>query len=215
MSNPRQIISLLFVGVAIGVSLGLVSNYLNSFKVIYVKNLQGLQINVYKDRGAGAGNKVYNFDPNKSLFSMRSSQSVKLKKGVYDFVVNDPVHQYDNTTTKLVVGKFTDSVTIDPGYNAQKLSELLQTEGPKARQALISSYPATPGTYTLTSEALYGHGEWYGAKLSPQATYLDTLYVIMHKSNGVWSVAARPQLSIGIPSNPSIPGDVIENVDQL
>ena len=201
------------LGLVLGVSAGLVVNYHSSFKQVYVKFGSSFQLNIYKDLG---GDSTYNYNAQgRPLFTISSSQTVKLKKGVYDFLVNDPSHQYENPVTKVVVSDKTSSVTIDPSFTNQKLASLLAIKLPSIQQALLSQYPALPSFYTITPGQLYERGDWYGAVLSPINSQTDKLRVIMERRNGNWIVVAKPQISISIPSNPSIPSNIIDGVDQL
>lgn len=189
----------------------LLINYHNSFRKVYVNLGNNIHLSLYKDLGG----KTYNYSPGRPLQSVNSDQTITLKTGVYDFVVSDPSHQFANPITKITVTHATNRVTINPFYSSQKLTALLATDRSAIQQALISQYPLIPTYYTINQENLYEYGNWYGAVLVPLSSQFDTVRVIMNNKNGNWTVAAIPQIIIGIPSNPSIPSDVIELVDQL
>ncbi len=201
------------MAIVLGAVLGLVANYHNSFKKVYVKLGANLQLSIYKDLG---GDNTHNYNSHSQpLFRLKSSQTVKLKKGVYDLVVNDPAHQYENPITKVVIADNTNNITINPFLTDQKLSDLLTAQRSAIQQVLTSQYPSLTSFYTITPDRLYEHGDWYGAVLSPIGLQVDKLRVIMGYKNGRWVVIAKPQISIGIPSNLSIPSEIVDSVDQL
>jgi hypothetical protein len=202
-----------FVAVLIGIALGLITNYRHGFQKVYVKPVNGLQVSIYKDLG---GDNAYNYNShNTPLFKLDSPQTIRLKKGVYDFAVSDPTHKFENPITKINIGSDTNNLTIDPLFTDQELTTLLSTKRSAIQQALLNNYPSLFSFYTITSAQLYKYGNWYGAVLSPNSSQFDTLRVIMTYKNGAWRIAANPQINISIPSNPSIPSDVIDAVDQL
>ncbi|HEY5152563.1 MAG TPA: hypothetical protein VII55_01170 [Candidatus Saccharimonadales bacterium] len=197
----------------IGVTFGLIVNYRGSFKQVSVKLGANLRLSIYKDLG---GDAPYNYNTHGSpLFDLSTNGTVKLKKGVYDFVVNDPSHQYENPITKVVVSDSTSSVTISPFFTDQKLRDLLGSERSTIQQTMLSQYPSLNSFYTIGTDQLYEYGNWYGAVLNPLDAQYDKLHIIMERQGGSWKVEAPPQISIGIPSNPFVPSDVVDSVDQL
>jgi len=211
--RPNKKLVLVCLAIVIGVSLGLLSNYWHSFKNVQVILGSSVQLNIYPDLG---GDSAYSYSSStQPLFKISSSGTIKLKKAVYDFVVSDPTHQYENPVTKVVVLSNTNRIDINPLYSDQKLAELLTANRPTIQQGLLSKYPGLSSFYTISVDRLYEHGDWYGAVLTPVAPQYDTLVVILGYEHGKWVVAAKPQISISIPSNPSIPSSVIDSVDQL
>jgi hypothetical protein len=216
VNNRMFILICLIIAIALGVAGGVVVNNKNSYKNVSVSLGQNLQVGIYKDLSKSSNNSIYSYAGESPVLTISSSQTVKLKMGVYDFVVNDPTHQYENPVTKTTVNNLTNSVSINPTYSSQKLATMLQAEQASIQQALIGYYPSLPLLYTISNDRLYGLGEWYGARLTPIDPDIDdSVVVIMQETNNKWSVAAAPQISIAIPSNPTIPSGVIDSVDQL
>jgi len=175
---------------------------------------QGIEVSIYKDLG---GDGAYNYNQNRPLLvTVSSSQKVKLKTGIYDVVVSDPSNLYSNPVTKEIISYNTKTVTVHPSYNDQKLESLLPSVRPSILESLYKAYPHIPQNYTVINDHLYVLGDWYGSVLKPKNPSLDTLRIIMHKEGSAWKLAIKqPTISIGEPSNPTIPPDVIEKVDQL
>jgi hypothetical protein len=209
-NQARLVIAVLFI--FIGITIGEISNYAHSFKKVYVKLDQKVQVDVYKDTlGTASSSK----STPKSVAQLSTSGWLKLKKGTYDFIVNDPSHQYEAPITKTTVTDFSNSITIDPSFSSQKLGTLLVEERPAIQAALLAFYPTLNSSYRVSSDELFGSGNWYGASLSPISPGVDKVVLIMEQKNGVWSMAARPQISISIPSNSTIPSSIIDSVDQF
>jgi hypothetical protein len=201
------------VAIVIGVGGGLVVNYEHSFQKVAITIDAGLHAKLYKDRG---GDGAYNYNANsKPITSLDSGRVVRLRDGIYDAVVDDPTHQYENPVIRVVVTPGTNSASISPTYTSTKLAALLTSGQPAIIQALTAKYPALPSLYTITNGQLYERGDWYSAVLTPDDPSNDILRVIMHEDGGSWKVITDPpQISIGEPANPGIPTDVIEGVDQ-
>jgi len=203
------------IAILIGVSGGLVVNYYQMFKKVYVNVANNIEVNIYPDLGEN-DDQTYNYNPKtKPLFQLESSTTIKLKKGVYDFVVADESNIYENPISKVVIGDTTSNITVAPYYNDNKLGNLLIQYRPAIQQILESKYPNLTKLYKIDNDSLYENGEWYGADLVPLNPNIDELKVIMNFKNNIWVVAVEPQISISIPSNPTIPSDVIDSVDQL
>jgi hypothetical protein len=199
--------------IVVGVAGGLVANYQRSFHNVAITIDPGLQVAVYKDLG---GDGAYNYNANSTpLASLNGDQTIKLRDGIYDAVVSDPNHQYENPVIKVVVTAGTNSATISPTYTTARLAALLASQQAAITQALDAKYPSLPSLYTVSGQ-LYEHADWYGAVLEPNNPANDILRVILHKQGSTWAVVTDPpEISIGEPSNLSIPTDVIESVDQL
>jgi len=111
----------------------------------------------------------------------------------------------------------TDTTTTDSSYSSSQLNELLDQERPAIHQAM-TDYDNLIAEYDIIEEALYLHGEWYGAVLrfpdvigGPRT---DDYHIILHKTNGIWQVAASPEIVFNYANNPNIPKSVIDNVNR-
>lgn len=214
MDNLRNRLIWVAACVILGVVGGLAVNYQHSFRKVDVSIDPGLNVTIYKDLG---GDGAFNYNPNsKPIARLSASQTITIRDGTYDTVVSDPTHEYENPVVKFVVAPGTDSVAVSPSYTSSKLATLLANEQPAITQALQAEYPDFSQNYGIADEQLYEQGNWYGAVLTPSAPTSDALRVILQKQGGSWGVVTDPpQISIGEPSFPNIPTDVIESVDQL
>jgi hypothetical protein len=215
MENLRHKLIWVTVAIVVGVAGGLATNYEHSFHNVGLTLSPSLSIAVYKDQGGKAA-PSYN-SSSKPIARLNSSQTIKIRDGSYDAVVNDPDHEYENPVIRFVVTPATDDATINLSYTSSKLATLLASEQPAITQALEAEYPDFSANYSIATGRLYEQGNWYGAVLTPSAPTSDIVRVILQKdSDGSWDVVIDPpQISIGEPSHPNIPPNVIESVDQL
>ncbi len=205
---------ILLLAIVVGVIGGGMVNQRRGFGQVEVHIDDGLTVAVYPDSG---GNNSYNYDPHQTpLFTLRAAeQTIKLKHGIYDFVLIGSVSQYENPVTKLVVNSSREGISISPTYTYGKLNNLLSDERSQIQQALYNAYPDLGGSYIVGGDQLFDKGEWYGAALQPIDPSNDRLHIIMKRSGDQWVVAAAPQINIAIPAYPNIPDNIIDTVDLL
>lgn len=205
MTNLYRRLVWVIVFIVIGVVAGIIHNYYAGFRHVLVVPAKGVRVSVYKEGGRKGV----------PLFRVTSSEEIKIRVGSYDFVARNPNYKYQNPVTKITITHQTKSISINPSFSKQRLASLMSNEKSATHAALLAKYPSLPNFYTITSDTLYKQGDWYGAVLQPNTLAFDRLKVIMQKKGGSWVLAAKPQISIGIPSNPSIPAGVIQGVDKL
>lgn len=211
--NQLKVI-LVMVAVSVGLGLGLLQNYVRSFHDVNVKLASSIEVSIYKDRG---GDGTYNYDTKaKPLKTLTNNDTIRLKEGAYVFVVDDPSNQYENPATKHRIDGPNQTITINPGYTTEKLKQLLPDIRENARAALYTQYPRLPQNYTITADATYIRGEWYGFVIKPNEPQFDVVRGIMHKKDGSWRLETNPLLlSIGAPSHPDIPFEIVSAVNKL
>jgi hypothetical protein len=211
LSLPKII--LLATAFSAGVFFGIYKNHQTSYNNVVVHLPKNVKASIYKDLG---GDGPFNYDKNKPLIALQPSQSVKLKRGVYDVVINDPANQYTNPVIKKSVDYGTREISVELNYTDEKLNSLLPEVSSSAQAAIYAAHPSIKQGYIIAKEHLYGLGDWYGAELQPKDPAMDNLKVILRLDNSSWKMAIDdPTISIGQPSNPDIPFEVIKKVDQL
>lgn len=210
----RKRVAWLAAAILIGIIPGLIQNYRHSFRNIPVSIAQGLEIRVYK----ATSDRETISSGDTPLYSLDVSQPLRLRNGTtYDFVINDPTHQYTSDNTWVTVDKETANISITkPFYSKSVLAKMLSNERSTIQNTLLNTYASLSDYYSFGNDRLYGYGNWYGVVLvSNNPGVYDTLRVIMQQENGSWKVIGQPQISIGAPANPSIPLSVLSSVDQL
>ena len=197
-----------------GIVLGVYQNHRHAYQHVLVQLPTNVKVSIYKDLG---GDGAYNYNPNsKPIATLSTSKKVALKRGVYDFVADNPAQKYTNPVSRQTIDYSTSSVTLQLSYSDEILATILPEIKTDALNALYQNYPDIQQNYTISKEQLYMLGDWYGVVLQPNDSSLDTLRAILHKDNNHWQlVSGQPDLSIGEPSHPNIPPQIIEQVDQL
>lgn len=144
----------------------------------------------------------------------QSSQqgSVKLTPGTY--AVTYSGDDYVRQTKAITIDSSIILTTPKLAYSSSKLTSLLNDQKDAIHGVLGSSVDL--GTYTPANEALYTDGSWYAAQLIPtdQANQ-DQLVVIMHKEDNTWKVVAGPKIVLEITNYPSVPENIIRNINNL
>ncbi len=197
----------------VGIIGGVTSNYFHSFQDTAITISPGISTSILRDTGKGE----LGYDPKaKPLFSLSGSQTIRLSPGTYDAVIDNPSQQYRNPVTKFTVSNQPQRVSIDPSFTDQKLATMLSQEQPAVLQVFQQKYPTYKTHYSLIKGRLLHRGDWYGALLAPNTPQLDVLRVILQKKGNTWTIETDPpEISIGKPSHPNIPIEVIESVDSL
>lgn len=207
-------IILLFVALSAGIAFGIYKNHQQKFQEVSIKLPRSVKISIYKDLG---GDGPFNYDKDKTpLFILESSQKVELEKGIYDLVLDNPSNDYSNPVIKKMVDYGTTQIVVEPAYTDSKLASLLPAARPGALIGLYADYPLIRQNYTISKDALYGFGDWYGAVLQPKDPTQDVLKVMLHEVDNSWKMAVKnPDISIGKPANPGVPPGVLDQLDKL
>jgi hypothetical protein len=142
--------------------------------------------------------------------------SVRLKKGNY-YIKSEATKEYESTIIPIQLADKPISITVNPDFTAQKLDGLLGAEKASIDSVLTQTYPSVHSYYSIQNGKLYRHGEWYATKFIPNnPAILDTLRVILKKDKNTWVVSTKPpEIVIGIPNYPSIPADIIRDVNNF
>lgn len=216
MELRRYRIQIIMVAASLlaGIILAFYLNYKHSFNQVTVSGPVNGKVLVYKDLG---GDGAFNYDASKPpLYTVSIGDTLTIKQGLYDFVLDNSEGKYTDNVTRSNITTNTKKVALTPTYTEKELRRLLSSEKSAIQAALTRKYPGITENYTITSEHLYMTGVWYGSVLKPATPNFDTLKVILHKTGGSWKLAIdQPMVSIGQPSNTSIPFAVIDAVDRL
>lgn len=160
--------------------------------------------------------KIFTAD-NKQLTELSSpSGKAWLQKGEYRYAVSDT--KYDTSAHSFSIDDKDKTITIDPAYSAQYLSELLTDSERLKINALLTPYLSkinTPALASIDRIQLYSHGEWAAGMLSYQASRRDTVEYyrfVLHKDDNVWKLVVPPQIAIYGASYPSVPVSIIDNL---
>jgi hypothetical protein len=110
------------------------------------------------------------------------------------------------------------TLTLDPDYSSDFLKTTLNTEQTAITAAAESAFPLIAQNYTIGSNTLYRHGEWFGALLTQKndtRNELDYYRIILHKESGTWKVVGKPELVMSKAEFKDVPDSVLKSVNQL
>ncbi len=138
----------------------------------------------------------------------KSGDTVKIPKNISVFVRYTGAEGYadgfENGSGK--------TVTINPDYSRQKISEIISSQNEQIKSAVFDSIN-NGKLYTLDTGTLYDHGVWYISKLRPVSNpegNLDTLRVILQNKAGSWELASQPNIVFTKFNTPSVPVAVLD-----
>ena len=215
--NKIIIIVLLVVLVNVGIIVGSIffQNYKPSRTVAFTFPSRVSSILITNDSGdVGCEENDDDECAEPAQTTLHSQGSVQLEDGSYlvapqgDTISNDPI--------EIEVNDKNTSFSIDPAYSEAHLSTLLEQEMGTLKDTILAAYPASIG-YRIDKGRLYLLGEWYATTLwldeEKHGVNTDWYYVILHKVDGKWAIAAKPSLYFAYKDHPDIPRDIILEVN--
>lgn len=148
--------------------------------------------------------------------SVLNNQPLRLKKG-----------EYTLSSFGKNVNPSSDVVQVDGSWQTRKISffftreylaKLYQEEEPAISAVITRDYPTLSDQYSITSEALYGRGDYYGATLvfrDMTSQQRDKLRILLKKKDGEWRVLSKPPVQIlSVHDYPSVPRDILVAINQ-
>lgn len=206
MSRFKIIIAIvLFAALVAGLFIG---RYALSLHQVSFTVTKDLKVNVYQ---------VINSVNQNSNTTVGDSAKISLQNGNYCAQPTDS--KYDNTPVCFIVEGKDTSVTVEPNNSTNYLAQLLPDELTAINAVINQKYSAIIGNFTVTTGALYQHGEWYGGTLTQNVSQAsdqgDVYRFVLHKMNNMWEVAAFPQIALNKYDYLNIPYDVLSATNKL
>lgn len=200
------------IAIAVGVAIGLHHNRQANIKTVFFEVPNGFSIAVYNDLG---GDGAYNYDAKKAPVAQLShSGRIRLERGTYVWAAT-PKEKLQKTAERFTVAD-NSTVNVHLIYNDATLSTALPAVRPAIIAMLQKKYPKFSESYVIYRDQLFGVGNWYGAYLKSTRADFDDLRVVMRRGSGGWRVATDPpHITVGSPSNPDIPIDIIRSVNSM
>lgn len=205
--NNRKSLILLFAALIIVLAGVGVLFYMQTFKTVkLVFQKDGLQTTVYHKIGEGEKKEVAK--PNKTV-------ELKLRAGNYLIVPEGG--QYDSSGIDFEVK--TDDITIDvkPDYSSEYRESILTTEFPNIREAITAAYPKTIEKFSITRGVIFGEGQWYATTLVQKTAHPseepDIYRTVLQKEEGAWVIKAKPALVLSAQEYPSIPKNILKDIN--
>lgn len=146
--------------------------------------------------------------------TISNNQTIKLSKGGYYYIPD--CNNCSNNKINFTVDNNM-SLTINPDYSENYLSQLLSQEKNIIENLLQQKYPDIINNYEKVDDKLYQKGEWYSAKLiqkiGDQLDYTPVYRLIFHKNNNNWEMVVTPRMIIAKKDFPNIPINIIDDVN--
>jgi hypothetical protein len=206
MSRIKIFLVLLFIVALVG---GLyVWQYLASLHQVSLTVTHGMRVDIYQ---------VVNGNNQKSFTTVSDSVKIPLQNGDYCAAPNDT--KYNQTPICFTVSGKDIVVDVEPNYSATYLSSQLTNQLATINSVITTTYSDIIDGFTLTTGALYGHGEWYGGTLTQKTESAsdqgDVYRVLLKKVSGTWTVVAYPQIVLSKYTYPDVPYAVLDAVNRL
>lgn len=139
------------------------------------------------------------------------SGTLRLKPGTYYVIPSGDTIAGDSM--KISITSDTTEVKIDPYYSEDYLAQSFTSELPAINTAIEQKYKNSIDQYTVKPGTFYHFGNWYSTTLhknsAEQGEGIDVYGTILRKENGVWNIAASPQIIFTYKAYEHIPADVI------
>jgi hypothetical protein len=186
--------------------------YFTSFhKVTFNVKPANMSVDIYRIR-----TEIAESHEGTKIGSVKNGQELSLQEGKYFAVPQDK--KYNESDIDFAVVDSDITVDIHPSFNPGYLDSLLKKELPVINQTILAKYPKiTRGGFTLNPGKLYRDGTWYGTTIKQPGAAPDQngdIYrVVLHKENGIWKFSTIPQIVLTAPENPSVPEDVLSDLN--
>ncbi len=182
------------------------ARYFKDSKVIALEATPGTKIELGIAGPKGESGQTY---IQKIIAQTNSNVKIRVKNGSYLVHFSGP--ELQDKYQEIVVPETIKLITPVLAYDEQKLSSLLKTEK-NSINTVVSSLLGE--NYKISYEALYDRGEWYAAVLTPNDQInLDEQRIVLQKKQDTWQIAAKPAIVFYIGDFPSIPQNVIRDVN--
>lgn len=148
--------------------------------------------------------------------TVTAHQPMRLKKGEYT-LSRFGTHIEPRSEIVRVDGSWQQkSVRFD--FTRTYLAEQYHIERSAIKEVIATRYPQLDSLYTISGEALYGRGEYFGAALTHRdrtSDQRDRLHILLKKANGTWRVISTPPVQIlSTLDYPAVPRDILIAINQ-
>ena len=210
----KKLIIIGIIVIALLIAGGAWLSYYLSFKNVTITMAkEDMAVDVYRE---GFAPEDGSEGTEEKLMTITGSQTIRLQSDGY--FIEPASDMYDHSPINFSIDGSDVSVDVNPGYSEQYLASLLPAEQSEINSLIDTAYPQL-NSFTIHEGKLYQDGTWYGVSFAqnppgPGATG-DTYRLVLHKVNGRWQVAAKPQIVITAPQHPDIPEPVLSAVNAL
>lgn len=163
---------------------------------------------------------VVDTSANKEVAKFKSdSSSIKLKKFKDYKVVYTSQEGYADGSIDIYTDDQFNNIEINPYLSRQKLDSLNSENTTNAvNDKILEFYPSINDLYNITQGKLFGMGDVYGVKLDYKGLdyyNTDSQKIVLVKKGNSWEIAGEPSIVLSTFSNPSVPSEILEEINNL
>lgn len=177
----------------------------------YLDSFASVQFNY--DSGLGS---ISLLTDGKTVAQPVAGEKTRFKKG--DYLVRSSGKNIADRQQKITIDGTKANFDIDFSYTKDYLNRLYQDEQLAIYTAMLLQYPQIDSDYSLSSDRLYGMGDWFGATLvynEQKAENRDSLRIVMQKTKTGWQVVSSPPSPVlSAPDYPDVPYIILKAINQ-
>lgn len=180
-------------------------NYFTSTRTVSISTKNTASFNVSEEGSNGVGKD-----------SPATTKSVRIQKDKTYTVAYKGVSGYGNGT--IVITPTTTTVTINPDFSSEKLTQMLDAEIGTINAVIAASGTNITTHYTIERGQLSHFGDWYFTTLkyigSADDESSDTLVVGLQKKSGKWVTVLFPDIVFTTAAYPDVARDFIDYANE-
>jgi len=196
----------------LGVLLGTYVQNKRSLVTYSVTIPAGSVVTMYQDTG---GDGPFNYDLKKPIKKLNNSQTMTIKHGIYNFVIDNSSGKFAEDITQVIVNSATSNVNIKPAASDEQLAKITVAERPAITASFNKELSGYTRYYSVDKVAVFGDGEWAGVTLQPNSNQYDPARIVASKVSGKWKVVSRPSILVVGSMYVNVPEDVVVSINKL
>lgn len=153
----------------------------------------------------------------KEVAVVRQTSRITLANGSYS--LRPYSTGYDTAPIDFDVAGKNTTVTINPQFDENFLTDLLEEEFDEIKASIVAKYPKISAQFIIDKGKLLGKGEWYVSTLKYKSDSnndpKDIYKIIMNKPAEDWEIVNVPQITPTIYTFPKVPLNIIQEAYNL
>lgn len=149
------------------------------------------------------------------IYKFTGSSQVELPPATY------VIHSQQSDTIKPIFISFSaepknNFVAVNVEFTSSALSEIKNSESSIIMDSIKNAFPLyTTKRNSIKEIDVHGQGEWASAIITTNTFYEDYFHVVLHKDDKKWTVVTEPKIILSSEEYPSIPKNILEEVNRL
>lgn len=179
-------------------------------QVVSINFNESAVVSIYKNSGDEGG-------LNKEVKKIDKPGKVRIGKGYYKYSAEPSNKTLASVNGDLLLENRPVSLNIVfDNLSYSELQKQMATELPIIENTIKNKYPIQMQKYEIKEPKLHKKGNWFSAKLKNiEGNNSDDLLIVLEKSNNSWSVITIPDISLSKDVYPSIPSEILEEINLI